>query len=294
MSGRNCPSIGVAYSEYVPALAASRAKLIDHVEIPFEQLLRAPEVAKIGDDVSIILHCASLSLAGDAPLPGPLCEKLAEWTRHTQTPWIGEHLAYVRADGRYLEFAEHEAVFGAAEDDLFDVGYTISPQLSEPILERVVEATARWEERLGAPILLENGPMYFAMPGSTMTQVQFLNEYSARRPDAGLLLDLSHLVITCSNLRLDPVETLMQLPLERVVEVHISGMREEDGIAWDDHTEPASPLIFALLEHLLQRARPEAVTFEYNWDSAFPTELLAQDLERARRVAEIASALQPA
>jgi hypothetical protein len=124
-----------------------------------------------------------------------------------------------------------------------------------------------------------------------MTQMEFLNAYSALRPGAGLLLDLSHLVITCSNLRLDPFETLTQLPLGKAVEVHISGTREEDGMFWDDHTEPASPLIFDLLSEFLRHARPRAVTLEYNWDENFPLDLLVRDLDRVRGI--VGSAADP-
>src|ERR1700759_4644542 len=93
--------VGVAYSEYVPALTARAPGLIDYIEIPFEQLIQTPQVAKIGDLVPIVLHCASLSLAGNLPISDPLFNKLKDWVRITQTPWVGEHLAYVRADGQF-------------------------------------------------------------------------------------------------------------------------------------------------------------------------------------------------
>jgi uncharacterized protein (UPF0276 family) len=135
-------------------------------------------------------------------------------------------------------------------------------------------------------MLLENGPIYFNMPGSVMSQVEFLCCLCDRLDTGGLLLDLSHLAITCSNLGLDPMSTLNALPLERVVEVHLSGAREDQGIVWDDHASAAPDVLFELLTRLLAVGRPRAVTLEYNWDANFPQARLEKDLERVRGVVE--------
>lgn len=286
-------AVGLTYSEYVPGLVKSNPHLLDYVEVAFEQLLQTPEVGELRHNVPIVLHCASLSIAGNAPPASALTEKLAYWVKETRTPWLGEHLAYVRSDGQYREIAEHEAVTLAAEiEDTkivcdgtpLNIGYTVSPQLSEAILHRVLDASAAWEAQLGIPVLLENGPIYFSMPGSTMSQVEFINAVCAKRPEARLLLDLSHLAISCSNLCLDPLDMLAALPLERVVEVHLSGAREEDGIVWDDHTLPAPHLVFDLFDRLLSSARPRAVTLEYNWDATFPQETVIRDVGRLREI----------
>ncbi|WP_170294018.1 DUF692 family multinuclear iron-containing protein [Paracoccus limosus] len=283
----------MTYSEYVPGLLTANPRLIDYVEIAFEQLLQTPEVGVLWHDVPVVLHCASLSLAGNVPPTSALAEKLDYWVKKTGTPWLGEHLAYVRSDGRYRDIAEHSAATPASDlihsDFLvdgtpFNIGYTVSPQLSASVLDRVLKASAAWEAKLKRPVLLENGPFYFAMPGSTMSQVEFINALCEHRSEARLLLDLSHLAITCSNLSLDPFETLIALPLDRVVEVHVSGAREEDGMVWDDHTLPAPALVFELFDRLMTVAQPKAVTLEYNWDAAFPVEAVIRDVGRLRQI----------
>lgn len=286
-------AVGLTYAEYVPGLVKSDPRLLDYVEIAFEQLLHTPEVVAIRSEIPIVLHCASLSIAGNAPLPPVLASKLEYWIGETETPWLGEHLAYVRSDGCLREVAEHVAAAPApgiegaefvVDGTPFNVGYTVSPQLSELILRRVIDSSADWEERLGKQVLIENGPVYFSMPGSTMTQVEFFNALCEERPDASILLDLSHLAITAANTSADPFETLAALPLDRVVEVHLSGAREEAGCVWDDHTMPAPALVFDLLEQLMQRARPRAVTLEYNWDATFPVETVIRDVARTRGI----------
>ena len=133
------------------------------------------------------------------------------------------------------------------------------------------------------PLILENSPQYFAVPGSTMSMVDFICQV-ASRCDVALLLDLSHFLITSLNTHADPMAELERLPLERVVEVHISGLSTQSGITWDDHATPAPASVFTLLERTLTRVRPRALTLEYNWASNFPRTILLAHLERARKL----------
>ncbi|HEV7878740.1 DUF692 family multinuclear iron-containing protein [Bradyrhizobium sp.] len=287
-------AIGLSYSAFAEKVVAEGTERIDFVEIPFEQLIHTPEAIKLRDKVPLLLHCASLSIAGNLPPPPALVERLLECIDQTGTPWLGEHLAYVRADGIWREVAEHPALLAGTDADgpsamPFNVGYTVSPQLSDPILERVLGNTLDWRQQLGLPVLLENGPMYFQMPGSTMSQSEFIQELCARSDSVLLLLDLSHLAITSANIQLDPHALLDSLPLDRVVEVHLSGMSVQSGVTWDDHSGGAPPAVFALLERLLREAKPRAITLEYNWDHDFPLDILHRDLERVRDLTEVHS-----
>ena len=183
--------------------------------------------------------------------------------------------------GAHPEFAP--SVDAGSEAGHYNVSYTVSPQFSDEILDRVSAALDHWETRLHCPLVLENGPVYFPMPGSTMSQVEFIAALCSRRPGTGLLLDLAHLTCTAANTGEDPHKLLDSLPLEQVVEVHLSGARSEAGVTWDDHSAPISPLLFDMLDQLLLRVRPRAVTIEYNWDPDFPRDLLQTDLGRVRK-----------
>jgi uncharacterized protein len=134
-------------------------------------------------------------------------------------------------------------------------------------------------------MLLENPPQYFVTPGSTMQQPEFLAALSSRS-EVGLLLDLSHFLITATNAGFDPHSALEGVPLERVREIHLSGVRVEGGAAWDDHGTVAPPEVFALLDRALARAAPAAITLEYNWPAAFPRATVLADLRRVRRIAD--------
>ncbi len=272
-------AIGVAHGDFVEPLLAEEPGLVDFVEIPFELLLRNPAASRIAERVPVVLHCASLSLAGDVPPTAETLERLAAWAGKVETPWIGEHLAYIAATA-----PDPPAIAPGEPAPAFEVGYTVSPRYGADVLERVVASHARWEARLERPILMENSPLAFELPGAELSQFEFLRALCARLGRPRLLLDLSHLLLSCRNLGLDAEATLDELPVEAVVEVHIAGMREHDGLWWDDHARPAEPAIFALLERVLARVRPRAITFEYNWDGRFPRDVLRRQIAAVREL----------
>jgi uncharacterized protein (UPF0276 family) len=268
-------SIGLAYGPSVPQFIDANPQLIDYVEVPFELLRHAPHLSSIQEAVPVILHCASMSVAGFVPPDDVTLDAINREAERTQSPWIGEHLAFISADG-----LDMETDTGGSPTALT---YTVCPQLSEETVERVADNLASLQPRFGVPLILENSPQYFNVPGSTMPMVDFIGAVLARC-DVGLLLDLSHFLITMLNTGADADKEIERLPLERVVEIHISGLNVQSGIVWDDHATPAPATVFSLLERVLERARPRAITLEYNWSPSFPQSILKTHIERVSRM----------
>ena len=292
-SAHHPPAVGLAATDSLPGWLSIAPGLVDFVEIPFEQLAHTPNLIKsLG--LPVVLHCASLSVAGDL-LPSPtIIDQLRYWIAVSGTPWLGEHLAFVSMSGEDGAFSPHP-LFAPQVDQVsepndslapYNVSYTVSPQFSGQILDRIMNALDRWDAVLGLPVILENGPVYFVTPGSTMSQGEFISRLCARRPTTGLLLDLAHVSCTAANTGQDVEALLESLPIENVVEVHLSGVGDSDGILWDDHAMEIQPLVFDLLDRVLRRARPRAITVEYNWDPAFPLDVVRNDLQRVRRAIE--------
>jgi uncharacterized protein (UPF0276 family) len=275
-AGEGRTQIGLAYGPGFEEFIASNTGLIDYVEIPFEQLRHTPHLGVIQEQLPVVLHCASLSVAGFIPPSQTTVDALVDQAARTRTPWIGEHLAFVSADGITEE----------PDRDLTptNLTYTLCPQLSGETVQRVVENMTSFKEIFQIPLILENSPQYFPVPGSTMNMVDFVAEV-ASQTDTGLLLDLSHFAITSLNTKVDAVKEIDRLPLERVVEIHISGYNEQEGVVWDDHAAPAPPLVFELLERVAARAQPKALTLEYNW-LTFPATLLLSHIERTQNLLE--------
>src|SRR5262249_54549759 len=83
----------------------------------------------------------------------------------------------------------------------------------------------------------------------------------------GLLLDLAHAQVSASRLGLPIEDYLGQLPLDQVRQLHISGPRWRDGELYDAH-EALLEEDYRLLEWVLARTQPWALTLEYNREEA--------------------------
>jgi uncharacterized protein (UPF0276 family) len=111
------------------------------------------------------------------------------------------------------------------------------------------------------PLIIEN------MPATTLLNNRFeLDPATIRRVlstlDTGLLLDLAHARVAAEFQKMTVEDYLLELPLERVREIHISGVREVDGILRDAH-ETLQEADYELLAWVLERTKPEVVTLEY-------------------------------
>jgi uncharacterized protein len=271
------PSVGIAYSSYVPSLLNANSSAVDYVEVPFELLCYDPKVGHLVDTIPVILHCASLSIAGFVPPPRKTIDEIEKWIVATKTPWLGEHLSFIVAD----RMDAGPMVEEVARGEPYNIGYTVTPVMNEETIGQVLKAIDSSKKTFSVPLLLENPPLYFTPPGSSMSQIAFINEICARS-DVNLLLDLSHLFITSRAIGADPLEALASLPLHRVVEVHVSGVEDQGGAFWDNHAARAPEAVLGMLRDLVMRARIRAITLEYNWCSQFPVSALLEELDRVR------------
>ena len=265
-------AVGLAFGPIVPEFVRANPDLIDYIEIPFEQLRHTPEVGAIQETVPVILHCASMSVAGFVPPDHGTLKAIGREAERTKTPWIGEHLAFITADS-----IEDD------DDKPTSLTYTVCPQMSDETVERVASNLGSLQEHFDVPLILENSPQYFDVPGSSLSMVDFVSAV-VKRCKVGLLLDLTHFVISMLNTKKDPLSEIDRMPLEQVVEVHVSGLNVQSGIAWDDHALPAPPVVFDLLERVMKHARPKAVTLEYNWSPQFPESMLVKHIDRVHKI----------
>lgn len=270
--------MGIAYSRYVPEFIRADRDTFDYVEVPFEALEFDNALLESLPGQDVVLHCASLSIAGDVIPSDSVYQRLEHWTERTKTPWVGEHLSFSaiswdESEGYADEYAPGEP---------YNLGYTVTPPFNSETLDKVLRSLDLAYRCVSAPLILENSPVYFVPPGSQWSQAEFIKRLS-ECSEVGLLLDLAHLLITARNSNEDPLSLLACYPLERVVEVHISGLDTRGETAWDDHATAAPEIEFDLLSKLLERTTPSAITLEYNWSAAFPISLLKEEADRTRR-----------
>ena len=218
------PRVGLAYSRAAAGLAGALAAEVDYLEFPYELLVHDDTALALATGRPAVLHCASLSLASGLA-PAERVESVVRMAGAIASPWVGEHLSLVSAS---------VPDDGSPAEEVYDIGFAVSPPLNEDTLETVVAGLAQATAACPVPVLVENAPIYLDMPASTMTQGRLVTEVLARS-GAYLLLDIAHFRITCNTYGLDPHSELENYPLERVREIHLSGVADRAGVWWDDH-----------------------------------------------------------
>lgn len=180
-----------------------------------------------------------------------------------QAPWYSDHLCFTRAG--HLE-----------------IGQLTPLPFTRATAERCAARARDFQARVGAPLLLENISRAFDLPGE-MDEVTFVRRV-VEAADCGLLLDLTNLFVNSHNFGYDPYRYLDELPLERVVQVHLAGS-ERRGPRWvDTHSQPlaAHPQVWELLDHVCRRVRVRAVILERDQNYPEDFEEILADLRTAR------------
>lgn len=239
-------ALGVTWSETLASDAELMASL-DFVEVPGWLIgdLWSPPHPRM------VLHNLDLdwSLAGRDAIDagwGPRLSRAVNWTG---SPWFSVHLGFaserVRFDYHMLPASE--------------------PLPRELLLERIVANLSAAQALCPVPLAIEN--LDYCPEGAYehVCEPDFISEVvSATGCD--LLLDLGHLQVSASWLGGTPEAMLYALPLERVREIHLSSPRPlaPGDARLDDAHESLTERDYELLEAVLRRSSPGAVTLEYS------------------------------
>ncbi|HEU5098370.1 MAG TPA: DUF692 family protein [Roseiflexaceae bacterium] len=181
---------------------------------------------------------------------------------HTRAPWLSVHLGF------------------SAAEVIFDVHMNaLSPALPrEELLIHTCGNVRALADAIPMPLILENLDYCAGGAYEHICEPAFIAAV-LEQTGAGLLLDLAHAQVSASRMGVPIERYLEQLPLDRVRQLHISGPRPRDGMLYDAH-EVLLDRDYALLEWVLRRTEPLALTLEYNRDEA----ALRQQLMRLREL----------
>ena len=114
-----------------------------------------------------------------------------------------------------------------------------------------------------------------------MSQTESFHEL-VNSTGCGVLLDITNFYINSVNHGFDAVTFLEQLPLDRVVQVHLAGGFWAGGLLIDGHSEPVEEESWRLLGVLASKTEVRSAIIEH--DSNFlDIRLLVQEVSRARQ-----------
>lgn len=226
------------------------------------------QLGKLRAELALSLHGVGLSIGGEAALDRDHLRRLRKLCDRYQPHSFSEHLAWSSHDGRFL-------------NDLLPLPYT------EKTLKTVIAHVAQTQESLGRRILLENPATYLQFATSTIPETEFLAEIAART-GCGLLLDVTNVLVACTNRGEGPEEYLLRFPLQFVGEIHLAGHHEtvdrhDRALLIDDHGSLVSASVWSLYENLIARTGPLPTLVE--WDNEVPDwAILQQEAQRVQAV----------
>jgi hypothetical protein len=159
------------------------------------------------------------------------------------SPWISNHLFYA--------------------EDSWSWNWSCPLQFSHAELARLAPRMRRLQELNGIPLLHENPAYYFPAAGSEMSDAEFL-AHLVESADTYIHLDLHNIYANTLNL---PAyrwqDYLAEIPMERVLALHLAGGRSFGGFYHDSHDSASPDEVWEMLEQVLGRARVRSVILEF-------------------------------
>jgi uncharacterized protein (UPF0276 family) len=235
------------------ALAIDRRHDLGFIEVMAEDMdpqrdLPAPVERLCERGLAVIPHGVSLSLGGaERPDKGRI-DRLAKLASRLKSPFVSEHLAFVRAGG-------------------LETGHLLPVSRTRESLDIVVANVREAQTALPVPLALENIASLFEWPDGDLDEADFLSEVLVQG-DVLLLLDIENVYANALNRGRDPVAFLDQIPLERIAYVHVAGGSTHCGFYHDSHTEDVPAGVLELLTELAARVDLPGVMLER--DGRFP------------------------
>ncbi len=242
---------------------AKDLNLIEFVEVNFP-INSADKPELVG--LPIYAHTAVNPLCSALGVGSDVAEVVKAGADAADSPWIGEHVSMMG--------------FSATGQ----LGYVISPLFVQEFADVSIRNAIKLQKYYGRPIALELAPLYSQPKGDFRSELDFL-AHIATQADTKIILDLAHWTVSNRNLKRAPDYGLDQLPAERVIELHIAGIRKSPGHdTWHDgHGRTLEPELLDLLKLTLDRfPNVEAVTLEH--DGSLPQEEMFESLESIHQV----------
>jgi len=204
----------------------------------------------------------------------------------------------MRRDAEQFRLRWYTDHLGVTEIAGQEVGLPLPLPRTEAASQRV-RASLRAMQTVVGDVGVENSVFYFHL-GTPVGEARWLRE-TLSEPGMHLVLDLHNVYTTALNAGFDPLAYVDDLPLERVIEVHLSGGSESEAgwlpsrrvLRLDSHDQAVPEAVWQLYERVLPRlSNVRGITLERMEGTVAPADVphVRAELARARRIAELAHA----
>lgn len=232
----NIPYLGVGLGyrkELRKGILANRDQ-IDLLELIADQYINMPPIRlrdaqELSRQFPIALHGVDLSIGTDFPIDREYLNALHHISKTIKPHWVSDHLCFTRTPELSL-------------------GQLTPLPFNEDTVKAVVKKIKLVASAFDCPFLIENISYIFSVPLSTMTEAEFISQI-VDKSKCWLLLDLTNLYNNAQNHNYDPYEFLDQIPLDRVIQLHLAGGSYIGNLLIDTHSHPVHLEVFRLLSY---------------------------------------------
>lgn len=250
------PDLGVGLGLRTPHYADVLEKTpeVDWFEIVSENFMGTggrplSVLDRVAERYPIAMHGVSMSIGTTDPIDFDYLRQLKELAQRCNAAWLGDHVCWTGVAGRN-------------NHDLLPVPYT------EEALAHMVERVRITQDFLERPLVLENPSTYLGFVESSMSEETFIARL-ASESDCALLLDVNNVYVSARNHGFDPHAYLDEIPMDRVVQIHVAGHTDHGTHCIDTHIGPVIDSVWELYAEVMRRTGGRATLLE--WDQDIPS-----------------------
>lgn len=202
---------------------------------------------KILERYPVVQHGVALGIGSADPLDYDYLKKLKALTRLTKTPWVSDHLCWGHLPGAHYH-------------DLLPLPYT------REVVDYVAERARIVQDYLELPFALENLSSYVAFQDDEMPEWEF---YTAvvEKADIFMMLDVNNVYVSSRNHGFDPQKYIQNIPLDRVLQIHLAGHTDHGSYVLDTHDNYVRDDVWELYADVYPKTGGVSTLLE--WDDHF-------------------------
>jgi uncharacterized protein (UPF0276 family) len=203
---------------------------------------------KILERYPVVMHGVTLGIGSAAPLDWEYLKKLKALAIKTKTPWLSDHLCWGQLPGMRFH-------------DLLPL-----PRKKE-VVNYVADRARIVQDFLEIPFALENLSSYANFTDDEMTEWEFYAEV-VEKGDISMMLDVNNIYVSSRNEGFDAKQYYSNLPLDRVIQIHLAGHTDHGRYLIDTHDHPVCDEVWEIYRQVYQKIQGGVSTL-LEWDDQF-------------------------
>lgn len=195
----------------------------------------------------VTMHGVTLAIGSPDPIDFEYLKKLKKLAQRTRTPWVSDHLCWGHQEGAHYH-------------DLLPLPYT------KEVIDYVAERARIVQDFLELPFALENLSSYVSFHADEMPEWDF---YSSIVEKAGIamMLDVNNIYVSSRNHGFSVQDYINNIPLERVIQIHIAGHLDKGSYVLDTHNNYVKEEVWEIYREVWPKTGGVSTLLE--WDDDF-------------------------